>query len=266
MTTISELERISAFVADIEDRAAQRFEPVLGGMALFDDRVPDVHMANHLRLDPAANLSAAQVAAEAERVQESACLGHRRITIHDDVAGRRLAPGLCALGWHVQRLAVMVLRHAPAAPVATGAVRELRDGSWRPFRKQMLEGDDVEPETIRQIDEAIQTLARAVGSRTFGAIVEGVIASGCDLFSDGRIAQVEAVFTLKPYRNQGLARAVIWRAVEEARSEDHDLIFLIAADDDWPKGLYDRLGFEEIGYFFEFSKTDVRPPRREANA
>lgn len=257
--TIAELESIREFLADVEDRAAQRIEPVFGGVALFDDHVPDVWMANQVRIDAATDLTAAGLAAEAERVQGSAALNHRRITLRNAAVGRELAPGLRALGWDVERLVVMVKRRSVEPPPTAHAVQELDAGSRRMFRKRMLEDADVEPGTIRQVDEALQTLFGAVEVRTFGGSIDGVVGSCCDLFYDGRTAQVEAVATLTPYRNQGLARAVIWRAMEEAAAQGHQLIFMVADADDWPRGLYRKLGFDDIGYFYEFSKTALSP-------
>jgi GNAT superfamily N-acetyltransferase len=249
----AELERIGAFLRDIEDRAARRIQPVSGGVALFDDRIPKIWMANQLRLDSTADLTAREVVAEADRVQGSASLQHRRVTVYDAAAGRRLAPGLRALGWEVERLVVMVQRGSAVA-VDTVAVRELDDESWRPFRRRSLENEDMDAATVGQMENAIETLIRTVGLRTFGAAIDGMVVSGCDLFSDGATAQIEAVATLEPYRNRGLAKAVVRRAVEEARSSGHDLIFLVANADDWPRTLYKHLGFEEIGHFFEFLK------------
>jgi hypothetical protein len=42
------------------------------------------------------------------------------------------------------------------------------------------------------------------------------------------------------------------RALEEARDGGHDLIFLIADRDDWPRKLYEKLGFDEVGRIWEF--------------
>jgi GNAT superfamily N-acetyltransferase len=253
---VSELERIRAFLCNIEDRAAQRVQPVRGGVALFDDRVPNIWMANQLRLDSTANVTAREVADEADRVQGAASLRHRRVTVHDAVAGARLAPGLRALGWDVERLVVMVQRGS-SPEIDTVAVNELKDESWRSFRRQSVENENMDQATVLQMENAIETLIEKVSLRIFGTFVDGTIASGCDLFSDGATAQIEAVVTLEQYRNRGLAKAVVWRAVQEARSGGHDLIFLVANADDWPRALYKNLGFEEIGYLFEFLK---RPP------
>jgi ribosomal protein S18 acetylase RimI-like enzyme len=258
MNASAELERIEAFLRDIEDRAAQRIQPVRGGVALFDDRIPNIWMANQLRLDAAADLTAAEVDGEADRVQGSASLKHRRVTVTDAAAGYRLAPGLRARGWETERQVIMVRRNPPALPIDTRSVRELNDGSWKAFRRRTAQSDSMDPSTAAQMERAIETLIGTVGLRTFGATVDGMIVSACDLFSDGATAQIEAVVTLEEYRNRGLASAVVMAAVHEALSMDHDLIFLVADADDWPRALYKKLGFEEIGHLFEFLK---RPPQ-----
>ena len=249
----AELDRIRAFLSDLEDRAARRIDPVLGGVALFNDQVPNVWFANQIRLDAEADMTAGEVTAEAERVQGAASLGHRQVIVYDGAAGTRLAPGLRALGWDVERVMVMVQQEAPEEPLVTSSVRELLDGSWRRFRHHTNE--DLEPETKRQMAVARERLIETVGLRMFGIDLDGVVASGCDFFSDGATAQIEAVGTLAPYRNRGLAKQVVWRCVEEARSLGHNLIFLLADADDWPRTLYRRMGFKEIGSFYEFAKV-----------
>ncbi|HEX3328255.1 MAG TPA: GNAT family N-acetyltransferase [Actinomycetota bacterium] len=248
-----DLERISAFLSGMEDRAAEKITPVRGGVVLSDDRIPNIYFANQLRLAPDAGLTAGEAAAEAERAQGA--LKHRRITVHSEAAGQSLAPGLRALGWEVDRLAVMVQREPPDRPIKTRSVHELTRGGWKPFRRQMLEHEDMDPGVIQQMEDAEQRLIQSVGMRTFGVAVDGVVASCCDLFSDGATAQIEAVATLESHRNRGLARAVVWRTVEAARATSHDLIFLTASADDWPRQLYRRMGFRETGYFYEFLKV-----------
>jgi predicted GNAT family acetyltransferase len=79
--------------------------------------------------------------------------------------------------------------------------------------------------------------------------------SAAELYSDGRIAQIEDVATLPEHRRRGYASAVVLRVVEEALATGHDLVFLTALDDDWPKELYARLGFEEIGRSWSFLRA-----------
>jgi GNAT superfamily N-acetyltransferase len=62
------------------------------------------------------------------------------------------------------------------------------------------------------------------------------------------------VATLPAHRGLGLARGVVLRAVGEARDAGCDLVFLHADDDDWPKCLYGRLGFEPLARWSAFDR------------
>ena len=44
------------------------------------------------------------------------------------------------------------------------------------------------------------------------------------------------------------------RALEEARAGGASLVFLLADLNDWPRRLYERLGFDEIGRTWSFTK------------
>ena len=80
--------------------------------------------------------------------------------------------------------------------------------------------------------------------------MDGEVGAYCELYSDGQTAQIENVFTLDRFRKRGLARAVVSKALEVAQG--HELIFLIADQDDWPKELYRKLGFDDVGLIWEF--------------
>jgi ribosomal protein S18 acetylase RimI-like enzyme len=56
-------------------------------------------------------------------------------------------------------------------------------------------------------------------------------------------------------RGRGYASAVVLRAVEEARADGAELVFLVADAEDWPKELYRRLGFDEIGANLKLLRT-----------
>ena len=74
----------------------------------------------------------------------------------------------------------------------------------------------------------------------------------CELYLEGGTAQIEDVATAERFRKRGLATAVVITAVEAARAAGADFIFLIADAEDWPKQMYAKLGFEEIGITYEF--------------
>jgi predicted GNAT family acetyltransferase len=93
---------------------------------------------------------------------------------------------------------------------------------------------------------------KAANSRIFGIVEDGEVVSSAQLYSDGSTAQVEEVATMPAYRGRGHAKALVTRAVGEAVADNHEFIFLVADGDDWPKKLYTRLGFEEVGSRFAF--------------
>jgi hypothetical protein len=45
---------------------------------------------------------------------------------------------------------------------------------------------------------------------------------------------------------------VVARGVELAREDGHDVIFITADDNDWPKELYGRIGFRPLGRIWQF--------------
>jgi GNAT superfamily N-acetyltransferase len=94
-----------------------------------------------------------------------------------------------------------------------------------------------------------------IRSQSFGAFAsDGVMASGCDLYSDGTIAQIENVETLQAYRRRGLARAACSAATETALEEQHRLIFITAEAGSMPAAFYATLGFDPIGSEYAFTR------------
>jgi GNAT superfamily N-acetyltransferase len=113
-------------------------------------------------------------------------------------------------------------------------------------------------EVVQQLAENRRVIMSAVDTRFFAARVDGTVASYCELYSEGSTGQIENVFTFERFRKRGLARAIVSRALDESRAAAHDLTFLLADRDDWPKELYRKLGFDEIGRMWEF----LRPPKK----
>ena len=103
-------------------------------------------------------------------------------------------------------------------------------------------------------------VAEAGNARHFAVLVEGEVVAAADLFSDGRTAQIEDVATLPEHRRRGYGRAVTERALAEAIAEGHEFVFLVADDDDWPKELYRRLGFEPVGCTYAFTRASPAQP------
>ena len=209
-----------------------------------------MYWINLISVDPGTRAKAAELAAEADRMQEPAGLLHRKVGIYDDL-GYEVEDAFRRLGWTVHRHLVMT--HERLAELAAGRAEEVAPDELEPvwadgIRESPFGRDE---DVVRQLVEAQRRRRRAVDVRYFAARVDGQIASYCELFSDGQTAQVESVMTLERFRGRGLAKAVVSHAVREARAAGHDLVFLVAEDEDWPKELYRRLGFEDRGHTWE---------------
>jgi predicted GNAT family acetyltransferase len=120
-------------------------------------------------------------------------------------------------------------------------------------------------EVVRQLVGMRVALAEAVpAARFFVGRADGVDAAVTTLYSDGVTAQVEDVATLRAYRRRGLARATVSAAVDAALEMGHRFVFIVADDDDWPKDLYGRLGFDPIGHTWAFTRPGPEHPGHRA--
>ena len=253
-----EKARAIAFEERLRDRSAERIVPWRFGAALFTDSLPRVWDINLLRAERPSGATAADLAAEADRVQGGAGLVHRKIVVLDEQEGARLEPGFRELGWELSRLLFMAHRGA-AVPDPGAAVAEVSRDVLRPLRERIAREapSSREEEDIREVLASADRIAAIGGARHFAVFERDEVASCADLYSDGRTAQVEDVATRPEARGRGYATAVVLRALAEARAAGHDFVFLVADDDDWPKELYAKLGFEPIGRTYSFLR---KPP------
>jgi GNAT superfamily N-acetyltransferase len=251
--------RILAFVQAMEDASSTDLVSFRYGVALFNSAFPRSWAHNFLRVERTAESPTADVlAVEADRLQGGAGLPHRQIVVRDDALGARLEAGFRERGWLVDRLVYMVHRGAPDRPADTSIVAEVPFEEAKPALEAFIRaapyGDS--EETVRQLVERTLLAAQASNVRHFAVAVEGRIASTCQLYSGDGTAQIEDVATFEEFRNRGFARATVQRALDVARAEGHDLVFLEADRDDWPRRLYARMGFEPVADTYNFT----RPP------
>jgi predicted GNAT family acetyltransferase len=105
--------------------------------------------------------------------------------------------------------------------------------------------------TAETLDQVIAATAREARVRDATNLVirdgAGKLVAMTKLYTDGVTAQVEDVYTVPAWRNRGCARRLITRAIALAWEAGHELVFIVADDDGWPKHLYARLGFDPIG-------------------
>ncbi len=254
--------RALAFENALRERIATTSEEFRWGTASFCDHLASIYDANVLHLDqPDEDLTAEALVQEAERLMAPRGFKHRKVIVPDEDLGRSLAPAFEDLGWSVDRLVYMVhvrppdrATRADVDEVVAAVHVAARDEFNR--REPYFNNDEG---VLREMREFARMTYDATDKRGFVAYVDDTIASLCELYSDGVTAQIEDVMTLEEYRGRGLATSVVLRALHEAQAWGHDTIFLVADDEDWPKQLYEKLGFEAVGRTYHFLLKPEKP-------
>ena len=200
------------------------------------------------------SLDAEGLRAELDVLQ--AGMAHRCAYVCDPTAGERMAADLRRDGWHVERDVFMALRRARDREPEPGVADEVGETALRAIeleaiREHRPRAGEVE---VRHVLGARAALCATCTTRHFAAGGAAV----ATLYSDGAVAQIEDVATLRAHRGRGLARATVSAAVEAALAMGHELIFIVADDEDWPKDLYAKLGFNPMGIAHTF--TRLPPP------
>jgi GNAT superfamily N-acetyltransferase len=255
------LQRILEFERKIQVASSTDVQPFEFGTAYFNSDYPVSYSHNFLNVDRAPrSVSAHRLADIADRIQGTAGLAHRTVWLRDDELGGRLFDEFGDLDWDWrEHLLTMVVAREPDRVVDTSMVEEIDFNALRPVIMEMTRREPwaESEETVVALTDRRLLTARATHLRHFGVTADGRIVSTTDLYSDGRTAQIEDVGTLEEYRGRGYARAAVTKALEVAKSEGHDVIWLVADDEGWPKELYAKLGFEPLDRYWEFT----RPPR-----
>jgi GNAT superfamily N-acetyltransferase len=256
----TELERALAFETALRAGCADRILSFRFGHAYFNDSYPRVWDLNLLLVEEQKAIDPGELAAEAELLHTDAGHAHRRAEVLDDAVGARLERFFRRIGWRVDRGVVMAYRGEGERTADTAAVEELSREDLVPFREEIARGEPwaTDEEIVHEVVDAGALWERAGRARYFAVRMGGAPVAAAELYSDGRLAQVEDVATLRAHQSRGHASAVVLRAVEEALAAGHDLVFLTADAGDWPKELYRRLGFAEIGHTWSLLRTPTR--------
>jgi GNAT superfamily N-acetyltransferase len=239
----------------VAEATAERVVPARWGTVILTPGLPQVWDLNLYRAEAAPQrLAARRLAAAVDRALGGAGLRHRSMVVDDEELGARLRPGLEARGWRTEELLVMVQRGAPDRPAPAADIRDVSEAELRPARERYLRtapyGRD--PETRRQLLAEGARAERAPGLRRLAALVDGEPVAWCRLYAAAGTAEIDDVVTLEEHRGRGLARAVVLAAAEAGRAGRADLVFLRADATDWPRRLYERLGFVAISRHYVF--------------
>jgi ribosomal protein S18 acetylase RimI-like enzyme len=249
------IERIHRYFRYAEEGVCDEVARTTHGTALLTPSLPLVWQVNAIRVeDPEAD--AAELAAEADAVQ--AGFGHRKVVVHDEELGARLAPGFEKLGWNVFRVLIMLRRRPPDRPAEPGAggevSRDIGAAALAAFRREQPFG--WQAEAVRQLAEMDERFDRLLGARDFASPPDDP-ACACRLYVHDGLAQVDEVGTLQARRGRGHARAAVAAAADTAAAEGAEHVLMVTDAADWPQELYRRLGFDEIGATYEFLKVPI---------
>jgi ribosomal protein S18 acetylase RimI-like enzyme len=258
---ISEADGLIAQLLDWEiereERIAEQVEQHGWGRAFLSPGVPLVWDANWILIEQT-GMTVDDIIAAADQAIGSAGMGHRTVVARDPGDGRRLVPEFESRGWGIEPGLRMVVRRAPdrksEIQVAERRMDEIADLRAELIRKQLEEIGVGNEQVTEQLLEWEARIGDCDGDRWFVAPANGEPASACRLLARDGIGQVEDVGTLPEARGKGLARAVTLAAARASEDDGNRLTFLAAAADDWPRLLYEKLGFDEAGCLYAFRR------------
>ena len=221
-----------------------RIEPWEHGMHVRAAKYPTYYDFNCLRLEHGEPL-AGDLLLKAEELLGD--LDHRKIEFEDAELGDRLRPAFTAMGWRTERLVWMVLDGAPDAPEG-----DYEEVDYRDIRELRAEwANDFSPEEIAAFAPVEEQVADLLKCRTFIARVDGRPASFV-LFSPD---EVRLVYTTPAARGRGLARMLVGAAVRAMEGP----AVIVADDEDSPKELYEKIGFEAAWTMWEMVRRPEKP-------
>jgi ribosomal protein S18 acetylase RimI-like enzyme len=249
------IEGIHAFMRRAEEGVCDDVVKTAHGTAMVTPSLPLVWQVNAIRVEDS-RASVAELTAEADEIQ--ARFGHRKLVLHDEQQGARLAPELARAGWNVFRVLIMLRRRTadrPAQP-GTGAEvsRAMGAATLAAFRREQPFG--WQDEAVRQLAEMDDRYTSVLAARDFASPPDDP-ACACRLYTHDGIGQVDEVGTLEARRGRGHARAAVAAAADAATADGCERVFLVTDAADWPQQLYRRLGFDEIGATYEFLKLPI---------
>jgi ribosomal protein S18 acetylase RimI-like enzyme len=246
-------ERAVALLKHVELAAATHTERWSGGTAFFNSDYPKKYAQNFLRLDEDAELSVEEIVAEADRIQGGAGLTHRRVNgLTPNL--QELAAGFKERGWEVVELVVMAHDGNLRPPAKAVPVEQVDLATIRPVMIAWdLEVSNFTHDMAEHLADSRIPLEKAGLVTFFQMRLDDTVAGWCELWRFEGVAQVENVMTFPAFRGRGVASAGVTRALEVAYEDSAEMAFIVADNNDWPKELYARLGFEPVGHMWEFT-------------
>jgi GNAT superfamily N-acetyltransferase len=230
---------------------ADEVHDVSNGWWLRSPSMPQVWSLNQFRLT--APTTARDLIELADRFQDG--LSYRHVEIDAELS-EGLEEHLASAGWRIDREVYMALGATPA-DVDDADIEELNEDQSSVLMGQWAEEDHpgISPASVAQLVELSRREGRLWGERRFGVVAsDKTPVALTKLRANEAIAWVEDVFTTKAARRRGHARRLVNHAAGIAGASSAELTFIVADDNDWPKHLYEEIGFRPVGYTWTFHR------------
>jgi GNAT superfamily N-acetyltransferase len=242
--------RLLEFQLELDVDACEQLQEHDWGRAFLCPSLPLIWDANWVLIEEP-GVSARDAISLGDEVLGGAGYLHRTICFSKD-AGSRLREEAEALpGWQVERTVYLVwdgeTEPATAPGVDEVALAQIEDLRRELIREDLPPGIDRVEETVEQLLELDRRYGAVAGDRWFVAPGAADPASACRLMARGAIGQIEDVATVTRARERGFAKATVGRAHEASRADGHETTFILALVDDWPRLIYEKLGFAPTG-------------------
>ncbi len=252
--TVGRLEPILAFQRRSAELVAERVRKIPEGWVMDTPSLPLVWSLNHVRIAKPVSYEHALELCSMHHPKRD----HVHVHIEPDAAGELLASRFRADGWEVEVNLHLALARESSPAVETSAIIEPGEDEAEALMERWWAEDETLELTAgvsRQLLEYNTSTWRARNARRLGIrLGDGQLAGITLLFSDGVVGQVEDVYVIPEARGRGYGRALVTAAVELALAARHELIFIVADDNDWPKHLYMSVGFEPVGRSWLFHR------------
>lgn len=232
------------------DAVCDRVEAVPYGTLIAASAVPNFWDYNALRIDGPVPATAAELAAEADRLQGALGLEHRKVEIHDEATGARLVEGFRALGWNVARHEWML--HAGPTPERPAAVEQVHARLVLELRREWAGGYPDGPDFTAIEDRAAGLLP---GGRLALAALDPWPVAFLLLRAAGASAEITDVYCTPSHRGRGLGGALVDGAVATARAERVRDLWIVADAGGRAQALYARRGFTGVWRSHEFVRA-----------
>ncbi len=235
------LEAIGRTVRSIADEV----RPTRRGWVASTRSLPQVFSLNVIRIVEPVSFSEALSIAD----DEQGDLPFRHLVIEDETTGRELEEPFSAAGWKVDCEVCMVLGDEPVERGDASMVQMLTEEQtrlvMRAWTAEQHPGSSID--TLDQLAEYQRREGVAWGERCFGVVDnDGSPLAITKLRLDDALAWVEDVFTMPSARRRGFARTLVSHVAGLAQYAARDFVFIEADDNDWPKHLYESIGFRPI--------------------